>query len=238
MAPLPISRSALDRLGERLAASDEISDEDYRLLAEVLDAYATALAEAQRRLQALGYAPTTRLKTTGVLVEKLRREGSMKLKGVQDVAGARIVRYGSRTDQDEIVRRIVEEFSDGARPPKVKDRRAEPIAGYRAVHVIVTVQDLPVEVQVRTHLQDRWAQIVESLGDKWGRGIRYGEDPPELDRPVKPGHHMTRAVLWHAVLAFGDAIDDAEQNLEFGSVEYWVTDVTTGLLTVWIHDVE
>ena len=210
MSPLPISRSALDRLGERLVASEEINDEDYALLEQVLDAYQAALVAARTRLVSLGFEPTTRVKTTSVLIDKLRREGSMKLKGVQDIAGARIVADCTRTDQDLIAQRIVAAFADGARPPKVKDRRAEPVAGYRALHVIVTVDDLPVEVQVRTRWQDQWAQIVESLGDKWGRGIRYGEDPPEPDLPLFAGDDLSRRDLWEAAQALSSSIDFLE----------------------------
>lgn len=209
MSPLPISRSALDRLGERLVADDRISDADYALLLDVMTAYQQALDEARRRLVALGYEPTTRVKTTSVLVDKLRREPGMKLKVVQDIAGARIVTDGGRRDQDEIVRRIVEEFANGSRPPKVKDRRAEPSAGYRAVHVVVTVQGVPVEIQVRTWLQDRWAQIAESLGDRWGRGLRYGDGPDDPDRLAGLG--TTRGTIWQQVLGIGDMIDVIER---------------------------
>jgi ppGpp synthetase/RelA/SpoT-type nucleotidyltranferase len=58
----------------------------------------------------------------------------------------------------------------------VIDRRADPRAGYRAVHVVVRIDGLPVEVQFRTELQHRWAQIFERLADEWGRQIRYDED--------------------------------------------------------------
>jgi ppGpp synthetase/RelA/SpoT-type nucleotidyltranferase len=214
VSPLPISRSALDKLGERLAANEQISDDDYDLLLRVLTAYQAALNETQERLVALGYAPTTRTKTTSVLIEKLRRETGMKLKGVQDIAGARIVADCSRDEQDEIVRRIVAEFADSARPPKVKDRRAEPSAGYRAVHVVVTVQDLPVEIQVRTWRQDQWAQIVESLGDKWGRGLRYGAEPDDPDRVVIDGADMTRTDMWQGIQALSvmiSALEGVEQ---------------------------
>lgn len=213
MSPLPISRSALDRLGERLIASDEIDDADYEVLLRVLTAYQIALNEAQERLAGLGYAPTTRVKTTGVLIDKLRREGAMKLKGVQDIAGARIVADCDRAEQDVIVQRIVDEFADGSREPRVIDRRKTPSAGYRAVHVVVTVQDVPVEVQVRTWRQDQWAQIVEALGDKWGRGIRYGEDPPEPDAPLFDGE-ITRRDLWSAVTNVSDTIDQVERAWE------------------------
>jgi ppGpp synthetase/RelA/SpoT-type nucleotidyltranferase len=135
----------------------------------------------------------------------------MKLKGVQDIAGARIVADCTRAEQDAIVARIVAEFADADRPPKVKDRRVEPSAGYRAVHVVVSVQGLPVEVQVRTWLQDRWAQIVESLGDKWGRGIRYGDLPEDPEAPIYAGVATTRRAWWGLVLELADVIDGMEE---------------------------
>lgn len=49
--------------------------------------------------------------------------------------------------------------------------------GYRAVHVIAKVDNIPVEVQFRTELQDLWAQVFERLADGWGRQIRYGGEP-------------------------------------------------------------
>jgi len=45
------------------------------------------------------------------------------------------------------------------------------------VHVIIETDGFPVEVQVRTYLQDRWANETEALGDTWGRGLRYGLPP-------------------------------------------------------------
>lgn len=229
MSPLPISRSALDRLGERLAASDHISDADYDLLAQVLDAYRVAMDETRDRLIRLGYAPTTRLKTTAVLIDKLRREAGMKLKGVQDVAGARIVTPGGCVEQDEIVARIVADFADEARPPKVKDRRVEPVAGYRAVHVVVAVQHVPVEIQVRTWRQDQWAQIVEALGDKWGRGIRYGERPPDQGRSSEG---LSRAEVWDMVLELGDSVDAYEREaVEAAALMASASDATRAALS-------
>lgn len=207
MSSLPISRSALDRLGKRLAASDIVSDEDSDLLLEVLSAYQAALDEVQQRLAAVGYRATSRVKTTRVLIDKIRREHS-SLKSVQDIAGARIVADCDRIEQDEIVKNIVESFAAAERPVRVKDRRAGPNNGYRAVHVIVTAQGLPVEIQVRTDRQDQWAQIVESLGDKWGRGIRYGEPPPEPERPVVGG--VRRRRIWELVLELSERIDVVE----------------------------
>lgn len=207
--PLPISRTAVDKLGKRLASEERVSDEDLPLLLEVLGAYQDALDVAQVRLNNLGYRPTGRTKTTGVLIDKLRREHS-SLKSVQDIAGTRII-CEDRDEQDDIVAAIVEAFADGARPPKVRDRRDDPSHGYRAVHVIVTVDDLPVEIQVRTERQDRWAQIVESLGDRWGRGIRYGEPPPNPDLPIVEGVTITRGQLWAIVQGLAERTNSVER---------------------------
>lgn len=209
VSPLPMSRTAVDKLGKRLAASEHVSDEDLDLLLDVLTAYQAALDETQNRLRALGYSPTSRTKTTSVLVDKLRREHS-SLKSVQDIAGTRIICNG-RNEQDEIMQAVVQCFADGTRPPRVKDRRQEPSHGYRAVHVVVTVQDLPVEIQIRTERQDRWAQIVESMGDRWGRQIRYGEPPPDPDRPVFSGATATRKDLWNMVQRLAERTDAVER---------------------------
>lgn len=164
----------------------------------------------QTRLRELGYAPTSRTKTTQVLVEKLRREQT-RIRAVHDIAGARIVEDCSRDQQDEIAGRIVAAFNvAGERAPIVKDRRTTPSYGYRAVHVIVHVDGLPLEIQIRTHLQDMWAQIVESLGDRWGRGIRYGEGPPDPDQPDLGRH--TRAMIWDLIQGMSDQIDRLEKS--------------------------
>lgn len=160
------------------------------------------------RLRILCYEPTSRLKTTSVLIEKLKREHT-SLKSVQDIAGARIVVDGDRAAQDDVVKAVVEAFGDSSKPVRVRDRRAEPSHGYRAVHVVATVLGLPVEIQIRTVTQDQWAQMVERLGDQWGRGIRYGEPPPDPDR-VELGQ-LTRAKLWALVQALAERIDDVER---------------------------
>lgn len=205
--PLPISPSAVDRLSKRLRTGPQVSDEDLDLFLEVLQAYQQALEVVQARLRVLRYEPTSRLKTTSVLIEKLQREHT-SLKSVQDIAGARIVVDGGRDVQDDVVAAVVEAFDDGSKPPRVRDRRAEPSHGYRAVHVVAMVLGLPVEIQIRTVAQDQWAQMVESLGDKWGRGIRYGEPPPDPDR-VELGD-VTRAALWDLVQGLAERIGTVE----------------------------
>lgn len=208
---LPISRSQLDRLGERLVSSEPPSDPDLALLGQVLAAYDITLRIAQNLLAQRGYLVSARLKSSETLIDKLRRERSMKLKSVQDVAGARIVTDGTRVGQDETVAEVVRIFSDGAKAPRTIDRRDSPSSGYRAVHVIVHCGAVPVEVQARTRLQHRWAQTFERIADNWGRGIRYGGLPDDPERDVRIGSsRITRAGLVDLLHGYSAQIDTVE----------------------------
>jgi hypothetical protein len=82
--------------------------------------------------------------------------------------------------------------------------------------VVVTTQDIPVEIQVRTWRQDQWAQIVETLGDKWGRGIRYGDGPNDPDTAAFLTGGPSRSDIWRGVLALGDlvALTEKEEHLD------------------------
>jgi len=151
--------------------------------------YQAELDSVEERLRDLGFPATTRVKTTGTLIDKLRRT-NLSLSSIQDFAGARIVIDGTRYDQDQAVTRIMDAFQDCPRAPQTIDRRERPSHGYRAVHVIVYAETVPVEIQVRTKLQDSWAQISEKLGDIWGRGPRSAWDRiSPISRQTQP--HQT-----------------------------------------------
>jgi len=157
-----------------------VSQEDLTLLAGVLTDHALAMGEVADRLKAIGLHPTTRLKTYSTTIDKLRREPRLTLRGIDDLAGARIVRDMTLAGQDALVAQLRDLWPTA----KLVDRRAAPMHGYRAVHLVPKIAGCRVEVQVRTHLQDLWAQAMESLGDQWGRGVRYGLGPLEPDRLV------------------------------------------------------
>lgn len=173
-----LSKSQIDRLGLRLVGQDGPTDKDLDLLHQLLLDRSRQLDRSEARVRdELSIVPTSRVKNTETILEKLRRSGGSGLKSIQDLAGMRIVGDFDRGGQDELVERIVALFGDGNRPPKVIDRRAEPMHGYRAVHVIVFPDGAPLEIQVRTEWQHEWAEFFEKLADLVGRGIRYGEPP-------------------------------------------------------------
>lgn len=208
--PLPISGNQLNKLGKRLALPGPISDSDYGLLAQVAQHYQIVLDIVEAKLSRLGFQATTRVKTTGTLVDKLRRTPQLPLRSIHDVAGARIVIDGGRWEQDRATEAIMETFGDCPKAPELIDRRERPSHGYRAVHVIVFEDSTPVEIQIRTKMQDSWAQITERLGDIWGRGLRYGLGPDDPDAPAAEPDGPTRAQVIEALTALADEIDQME----------------------------
>jgi hypothetical protein len=123
----------------------------------------------------------------------------MRLSRVQDVVGARLVRDVALAGQDELVSVIGGLFPEH----RVRDRRREPSHGYRAVHIVAKFDGIPVEIQVRTRWQDRWAEAMERLGDCWGRPIRYGGEPADPDRVEHlglPGLEARTRREWMALL--------------------------------------
>lgn len=179
--PLPFSKSQVDKLGQRLAAPGPYSDEDASQLEQVLIAYAGAVAAARQALEVLendtfrNVSITGRAKTTQTTLEKLVRNKS-RLSSIEDLAGVRIVADMTLSEQDSMAARVIDLFG-GPAYCRLVDRRSDPRAGYRAVHVIVKLDGLPVEVQIRTRCQDAWANLFEKTADAFGRGIRYGEPP-------------------------------------------------------------
>ncbi|GHC73191.1 hypothetical protein GCM10007079_06910 [Nocardiopsis terrae] len=188
--PLPLSKSQIVRLGERLVRQAEPAEDDLGCLNELLLAYDEALEHSMELLRDLGFAPSGRIKNTGTILEKLRRHGGSWLKSIQDLAGMRVIIRGGRREQDDAVARIVRAFQGQAKQPRITDRRDQPSSGYRAVHVIAYPDGLPVEIQVRTAWQHEWAEMFEKLADVLGRGIRYGEAPTDwrdaLDLDLEP----------------------------------------------------
>lgn len=207
----PLSRKKIDQLGDRLRRPDSPSVDDVRLLAEYRDEHLPVLAKVLHRVCELGLRSTVysaRQKNAQTIIEKLRRAPKMEFSNMQDIAGARIVLLeGGRLAQDEAVQAISGAFADHK---KVLDRRAEPRCGYRAVHIPVKQDGYVVEIQVRTHMQDRWAQLFERLGDHLGRQIRYGEPPDDPQALVRPGAPVTRAELVDYTLDISDQVADSE----------------------------
>jgi len=205
-APL-LSRSQIRKLGSRLRKPDPPTVEDLELLERVRVAYGQILDDVVRTLFDHGLPSTGRLKTTRTIVEKLRRNPSMGLLTMQDIAGTRIVAEMDRDEQDGMVERLMGLLQNA----EIVDRRANPSFGYRAVHVIAREQGYPVEIQVRTGLQNAWAQVFERLADVVGRQIRYGEPLDDPDEEFAGG--LTRQRIVDFFMGLSEAIDLVEARI-------------------------
>jgi ppGpp synthetase/RelA/SpoT-type nucleotidyltranferase len=120
----------------------------------------------------------------------------MPLHSMQDLAGFRVVGAFSFPKQDELAAEVCRRFPADPREPRIRDRRADPSYGYRAVHVIVSLDDVTIEVQVRTVVQHLWADLMERIADRLGRGIRYGEPPvPPAGTTMEAAEIIVRAMI-------------------------------------------
>lgn len=175
-----MTKSQINKLGEKLRTALELDAETLSQLQEFRASYDEPMFRAQTRLREVGLEATSRLKTINTIIEKLRRERT-RLAEMQDIGGLRIVSEVDLTGQDMIVSRIVDTFP----VTRVIDRRRSPNYGYRAVHVIASLGERRIEIQVRTQLQDFWAQAMERLADEAGREIRYGGAPQARSEDVE-----------------------------------------------------
>lgn len=174
-----ISKTQIDRLGERLKKGD-ITEADLRLL----DEYRRSFAEAYEAVvgtikNEVMLEPTGRpAKSTTSISEKLLRE-TIRLTQIQDIAGCRLI-VSDMADQARVVDSLKRLFDNVI----VVDRREDPSHGYRAVHVIVKYGSKLVEIQVRTSLQQVWAELSEKLSDVMDPAIKYGRGIKSVIEPL------------------------------------------------------
>ncbi len=171
-----------------LAVSEKLADFVRWVFSRNVSVYLDAGGDPSLYPLLTGGSPTMSqrpTKTLDSIAAKLERQSTMHLSQMQDIVGCRFV-VADRSQQDALLHllgahRNVE--SDDApalfERMKVHDRRAAPSSGYRAVHVIVTHDDIPYEIQLRTSLQNRWAQLSENADDLFP-GVKYGAGPTAI----------------------------------------------------------
>lgn len=168
------SKTQIDRLGDRIRKRLVLADD-----LKNLDAYRLSFSEAYEAVvnvlrEQLKLDPTGRpAKSTKAIADKLQRE-SIRLTQVQDIAGCRIV-VRDIAEQNRVAGLMNLTFTDCT----IVDRRTTPSHGYRAIHAIVTMDGKPVEIQIRTERQHRWAEISEKFADTIDPRIKYGSGPAE-----------------------------------------------------------
>jgi hypothetical protein len=119
---------------------------------------------------------TQRLKRAPTMVDKLLREPTMNLTQMADVGGCRAL----LADQDKVYA-VAARLRRNWDVTRTRDYAAEPKdSGYRAVHLIVRRKGRLIEVQLRTPIQDAWANQVEEDSRRVGRNFKGGEGQQEV----------------------------------------------------------
>ena len=157
---------------------------------QVLSATVMGLRSMARTL-GLPSQVSQRLKRTDRIVQKLVRKKT-RLNTLQDIAGCRAV-VESLRDQEALVDRLVRNWAPdidlGPQNPRNYVRSPRP-TGYRAIHIVVKKNGLPVEVQVRTRRQHDWAMMVEKLEDRTGDLLKDNQGDSEVLSSLRELSHV------------------------------------------------
>lgn len=175
---------ALDDWETYLLHQEEIVSELARKLNDFVDSKVMPGGKTTEEIIVPGsgtYKVTRRVKSAVSLKEKLRRMPKTPLERIQDVAGARLDCDVTLTQQQRIAKGLYDLFTEcGANRVDIKDLRDGSHSGYRAIHLHLRFPAGFAEVQVRTALQSRWANIYETAADIFGRQIRYLHEGTEV----------------------------------------------------------
>ncbi|MGH7686382.1 MAG: RelA/SpoT domain-containing protein [Candidatus Dormibacteria bacterium] len=191
MAP---TRSQVNRAGETLRSwiRGEIDDEPaieralrIALAYRALHAYPLTKATMGVRsvigTERCRLEVSQRLKRMTTILDKLRREPTIRLAQMQDIAGCRAV----LADIAEL-RRVERRLKKNRPPLRYSDYISSPRgSGYRSVHVVVGYPDeegeqRAVEVQLRTQTMHEWAITVERLSGQLRDDLKSGRGPAPL----------------------------------------------------------
>lgn len=190
----PWSNTQMRRLGVSLREGSPLPS-NTPTYDEVALWYLDRTVEIQDRIRRLEWVPligaeevrvSSRVKTIGTLVEKLRRNPGYALQSIRDIAGVRLEAHMSLATQTAVCETLCGVFGAGCEV-SVVDLRDAPHFGYRAVHLELRHpgHGWRAEIQVRTDLQGKWANMYEVAGDILGRSIRYvAIDPTQAEHSV------------------------------------------------------
>ena len=121
---------------------------------------------------------TQRLKRQSRIIEKLARFPTMQLTTMEDIGGCRVV---VPTYEEALRLRERVESRWGQTVTRNRDYVAHPKeTGYRAFHLVVIREGFPIEIQIRTSLQQTWAEAVEAAELASGTMLKDGRGAADV----------------------------------------------------------
>ena len=195
----PTTPDEIDRLGAAIDVVDWWRSEHAKPLSLVAASLRYYVAEVGDP------AVAQRLKRLPTIANKLVRLPTMKLAQMGDIGGVRAV----VPDQDaayHVARRLRKNWTI----TRFSDYIAEPQAdGYRALHLINRHRGRLIEVQIRTTLQDQWANTVEMLSESAFPGLKFEEGPHQPRRLL-----IELAFLNEELESGGGSVDALKEKLD------------------------
>lgn len=196
MLPVP-SRKIVKKAGETLKQPD-LSETEYSAAMNILSQWRSLHSYPINTFQAMlrskvkdypGAIVAQRLKRTPSIIKKLTRFPEMNLARMQDIGGLRVI-VKNVADVYRLHESILQNSRHEAElPPKdyIKHPKAD---GYRSLHQVFRyknpkrpeLENLRIELQIRTHLQHAWATAVETLGIVEKSSFKTGEGSEEYKR--------------------------------------------------------
>ena len=177
------SSGEVDRLGKRLREAEgrSRSAEDVAMYVAWSTGYARAMQEVRTAIfeQAVEASVegtiSSRVKQIDSVAAKLRRMPTMRLSVLEDIAGCRIVVATTR-DADRLAGAC-----SALKISRKRNYHESPHNGYRALHLTVRASDeRPVELQIRTEIEDLWANLAERCAALVDPDLKYGGGPQPL----------------------------------------------------------
>ena len=184
---MKLSKTKIDRSGLALAKDQWRSEEEFFELEEVFDEYRKShllpltelTLELQRWLAGFEspYYIAQRLKRKPQIVRKLNRF-SVRLTQLQDIGGCRII-VEDNTQVDALLDYLNQRIAKQKNITVIRktDYRAKgrDDTGYRALHLIISLGERNLELQIRSRVQHYWAESIERTSVIYGYHLKEGE---------------------------------------------------------------
>ncbi|WP_300882793.1 RelA/SpoT domain-containing protein [uncultured Desulfovibrio sp.] len=183
---MPVSKSKVDKSGYILSESIKVDEYIYLEFEEYFDEYrkehlpvlTSTTLEIQDWLSTFskGYYIAQRLKRKPQIIRKLKRL-SVRLTQLQDIGGLRII-VDTNKDVNELLSFLKNKVdqSEHIQIHRITDYREHGRdTGYRALHVILSVDRYKLELQIRSKIQHYWAESIERTSIVYGYYLKESE---------------------------------------------------------------
>ena len=209
------SKSAVSKAGSRIRkwARREISTEDAQGAFAIVEQHRRRFSDPMAKVnmglrsmlnsQKLEGTVSQRLKRFPTIIKKITDyEAGLDLARMRDIGGCRVV-----LDSIEgvwIAEKWITSTWDLAQDP-IDYISAPRKSGYRALHLIVLRDEVPIEVQIRTQRMHNWAEVTEAFGNTFGVNLKTDacEHPSQelmqyvsiLDQAEEMGNSVPRETI-------------------------------------------